>query len=259
MKLSGLQVVNAVFGFCIPSDETWPDPLHRLGYQVTGVEREITTRINGMSVSKVIDIACVSASLDHFLCVEAKSRTVDPKQAQAYSAVKSQDFLDLYWNPPGMSASPSHDFTYFAGSEDVENTRMGLEKSGVSFPVVSCDGARFDLYVGVFRAPKLQTLFSEGIPLGANHEWPTKYVPFTSESPDSEMVARIAVAVARQIMAGASFTTDDICESAIPHWELCGNQEKQAFKNKVRNLVGHAIREELEGYVERPRGVPVAG
>lgn len=254
MKLSGLQVVNAVFGFCTPSDETWPDPLHHLGYQVTGIEREITTRVDGVPVSKVIDIACVSVSLDHFLCVEAKSRTVDPKQAQGYAAVKSRDFLDLYWDLPGMSESPSHDFTYFAGSEDVENTRIGLERSGISFPVVSCDGTRFDLYHGTFRSSELQVLFSEGVPLGANHEWPTKYVPFTSESPDSEMVARIAIAVARQILAGASFTATDICELSIPQWELCGIQEKATFKNKVRNIVSRAIREELEGYVERSQG-----
>jgi hypothetical protein len=252
MKLDGLQAVNAFFGFCVPSDGTWPQPLHDMGYAVLAIEREISARINGTVETKVVDFACAAESPGHILCIEAKSRSIDERQAAAYAAVSTKDFVEQLWYPqPAGSPGLNHDFGYVTGSDDQEHVIIGLAKVGVELPVLSCDGTRFDLEDGSFQSAAVHALFAEGVPLGRDHVWPRHFVKFTSFSTDGEMVAPLMAAVASRLIAAKRFSIEEICSASISHWEFCGQGEQHRFRHRFAKLIDRAAREELNPFMAR--------
>jgi hypothetical protein len=252
MKLDELRAVNAFFGFCVPSAGTWPSPLFDLGYAVFGVEREITTRLDGQPRTRVLDFACGSATQNHVLGVEAKSRTVEEGQARTYAAVRPSDFVDQLWLTDGFAADTlSRDITYLTGSEDCGHVIRSLAELGIDLPVVGCDGTRFDLEAGTLTCPRTDTLLREGIPLGADHEWPDHHVRFKSDSGDAKMVAFVLASVAGFVIRGNSFTIDEVCGRAVGHWEWCGQTEQRAFRQSITRLIDRAASEELGPFVRR--------
>jgi hypothetical protein len=254
MKLDELRAVNAFFGFCVPSAGTWPSPLFELGYAVFGVEREITTRLDGQSRTRVLDFACGSTTQNHVLGVEAKSRSVDEGQARTYAVVQPGDFVDQLWLTDGFSANTlSRDITYITGSEDCGHVIRSLAEFGIDLPVVGCDGTRFDLESGRLNHTTIDALFREGIPLGKDHEWPDHHVRFKSDSGDARMVAFVLTAVASFVIRGNAFTIDDICSRAVEHWQWCGQSEQKLFRQNITRLVDQAERNELAQFIRRLR------
>lgn len=251
MRIEELALINAFFGFCTPMGDTWPSPLVPLGYEVVGVQRELTTTLNGRDKTVVVDVLCGSQVLQHVLCVEAKSATVHSNQARAYATLSGQRLAVQGVIPTGVSADQlSHDVVYATASSHAPQVQHGLTFLGLQFPILAADQSAFRLTHGAFCQPELNKVFAAKVVV-ANHEWPRHFVPFTATSSDAEKAPRVMSTLLQFLQRGGSFTIHDFVRKAVPHYDYCGTAEQRQFRKSVGRLLDRVAREELHGEFRR--------
>lgn len=252
---SELRLVNAVIGFCLPSGGTWPTPLAPLGYVPCGVEREITTVLDGRDRTVPVDLICASAGANHALCFEAKSATLHEDQVRRYRALTPTNLLARGGLPPDVvPARLTHDVAYIVERMHAAALGRQFAEMGEVLPLVVGDDDRFALDRGAFGQGEVQRVFAEGVTVDPD-AWPRHFVPFKSDSPDEEMVPAVAQALAGLIIQGRDFAVADLAERSVPHWPICGDAERQRFRTRLAALADRGMREHLDDYYERP-GAP---
>jgi hypothetical protein len=253
MASESLKFVNAIIGFCTPT-KTWPHPLADLGYVACGVEREITVDLGGQNRQVVVDLICASPELDHALCAETKTRIVPVDQARRYRAMASRDLINMANLPTSINPNDlTHDVIYVAAQDNAEEVIRQLEDSANPFPVLGCAEARFALHGGVVSQAELHVLLNNGIAIHLGQDdWPLGYLPFTSQSEDSEIVVPLAQMIAVFLIRGADFTVEDLAQTALPNWHWFGRREQRELNRRFSQLVDSAMRRELNGYYRRP-------
>ena len=127
-----LRFVNAIIGFCTPTGGTWPAPLAEYGYVVFGVERSIKTILEGKDRSVTVDLICASARVNHALCIEAKSATLDADQARRYHALTAVNLLRLAALPPDIEpAKLTHDVAYVTHRDHATSLVQQFDAIGI--------------------------------------------------------------------------------------------------------------------------------
>ncbi len=258
MSSEELRLINAVFGFCVRMRGSWPRPLVPLGYVPCGVEWELKVLLDGRDRTVRPDFICASGKLHHALCIEAKSATVKEEQARKYLAVTSLSLLNSVALPQNTDARRlTHDVLYLASQANTEKVVLQLTGMGVALPVVGADEHVFTLVWGEVGQAQLQNLFTHGIQIDVTpDEWPTHFVPFNSRSSLGEIVPTLSGALSRRIIAGGTFTLEELAADAVRHCHLCGKDEKKALREKIKSLVEDGRRKELKGYYDRVASEP---
>lgn len=251
MIVTELQFINAFFGFCTSTGGLWPNPLQTLGYEVIGIEREVTVSGPARDRTVVPDIICGASALSHVLCVDAKSQTIDGEQELAYMQMESDSLFIQGVVPSAVDRTAlSHD-NALATSRSHGNTLVrNMARESVSLPVLLADEKEFAIGDGEFREKALNDLFTAGVEVAA-YEWPTKFVKFTSRSSESEMVPVIGRVLIERLRDGGDFTSDDVIMSSIDHFHLVGRLERRDLRKKVTSILDQGCIEELSLYYRR--------
>lgn len=258
MASEEIRFINAIIGFCTRTGGIWPAPLAAYGYVACGVEREIKTILLGKDRTVVVDLICASDVTHHALCVEVKSATLDRDQADRYQALTSSNVLNLGGLPPGVDPiSLSHDVVYVAGRPNAAALIRQFQENKIILPFVAGDDSLFNLVRGSLHQQDVNRVFAEGIALEAHHSWPLHFVPFKSDSPDEDIVPATVRAIAGFVLQAEDFTIGQLAERTVPHWRACGAAEQRRFRETIARLTNAAMREELQGYYERPGPLPL--
>ncbi len=89
-----LGFVNAFIGFCTPSAETWPTTFVDGHYRVTGVEHQVVVTVNGEIRSPTPELISTSDVKQHCVILEAKSGSVNDRQARAYGVISARHLVN---------------------------------------------------------------------------------------------------------------------------------------------------------------------
>jgi len=246
-----LRFVNAIIGFCKRTGN-WPAPLAPYGYIACGYDRELKTIMNGQDRTVPVDLLCASGLIHHALCVETKSRTLHEDQVHRYRAVNARNLLQLGGLPSSVDPQElTHDVVYVAQRANTGDLIRQFDAVNVTMPIVAGDEQLFDLVHGAIGQKDIHRLFANGVAVNAD-AWPTHFVAFNGRSPDAAIVPYVAIALAKFIMSGDSFSIEELLVQAVPHWSICGRGERQRLRTRTAKLVDRAGREEFEGYFDRP-------
>lgn len=255
MATDELKYINAIIGLFIPSGGSWPCPFQGRNYELVGVQREVTTLLEGRVKTIVPEAIVASHSENHVLLVDVKSRRISRDQARSYASVTgdqvvTQGLLSSEFQPNATYL----DGAFVGDGNGTELIARRLHSWSLSIPTVAESNSHFRKIGGAFRNPLLETAFSAGIEIGDEVSWPNHFVPVNGGSDDGELAPIVMTSVSRFILAGESFSAAQVAESTIDYWAWCGDQERSTLINKIHNLLKKAQVEELSGYY---RQVPI--
>ena len=252
MTSEDLRFINAMIGFCTRSSSGWPAPLAEFGYVPCGIERGITVLLEGKDRTVTVDLICASEVTHHALCVESKSATLDSDQVHRYRNMTTTNLLRLGALPPGVDPTrASHDIAYICDRANAQSLGDQFAELNARLPLIAGDNQSFEIVQGAISQSDVHRLFSDGIDV-STLDWPRHYVPFKSDSPDTDVVPSLTRALARFIIDGRNFTVEELALECVPYWRLCGPGEQHAFRHKLAELTTRAMRDDLAEYYERP-------
>ena len=230
---------------------TWPDPFAILAYQPVGVEMQVDTIVNGAPRRVVPELICASSTENHVFVLEAKSATVNDRQAKAYEAMTADDLLTQGLLPPGVDPnSLSSDSIYVCSTENAERMTEELAVAGVALPLIVGDSERFKLVDGSITHSILHRTFEEGIDV-LGYQWPMHFVPMNSRASIGEIAAVVIRTAVSFLLTDQQFTADEIGAKSIAHCDICGGAEQQSFRRKITDVLAEAGADELSDYFVR--------
>lgn len=253
MSSEELRFVNAFIGFCIPTGGTWPSPFVEADYEITGLEHEVATIVNGRPQSPTPELICSSSQVQHCVLLEAKSGSVRDQQARGYKAITSEQLVGQ-----GLAASEVRatdacvDVIYMTQVHNSRRLSDDFGRAGVDFPMIVSDGACFKLYEGSIENDHMHRTFLDGV-LVDEDAWPMGFVRCDRDSSDGDLAAICIQAMVSLLLRCGEVNIEPLAAQSIDLWDQRGNDDKRRFRRRLAALLNEAAATEFRGEIERDR------
>ena len=251
MSFEELRFVNAFIGFCIPSGGTWPSPFVELSYEVTGLEHEVHTLVDGVPCSAVPEMICSSSIAEHCVLLEAKSGSVSGKQARAYKAVSvNQLVVEGLAADEIDTATAIVDAIYITEQQNAGRLQDDFGRAGVDFPLLSHGDSSFALVNGSILYEAMNQVFVDGITVDED-AWPSNFVKCDRDSSDGVLAAICIRRMISLLIRMGQFDIEELASTTIDLWDRRGSADKKTFRKRLVNLVSEAENTEFRGEIVR--------
>lgn len=245
-----LRLLNALIGMTQGIDG-WPQPLKALGFRLTSLQRDVGVSVGGQQVIVTPEAVFQSLSEDGCLVVESKSASFDAPQARKYWTMNARDLVSY-----GACEEPadvnSHVVAPVYFCARVHTSVLGpqvedfnaTEQAGL--PLVDHDNHRLALTSGTIRMSSLHALLDGEVHYDEGN-WPTRFVPFDSESPIAEIVGPV-VAELTYLMLNPdvlTFTAEDLAQGhqdagsdgCVPFYRRMGQHAQRRYRQRIAEVV----------------------
>lgn len=220
--------INTLLALLRPNDIN-PPALADAGFQLAGLE--IPAR--GTEGSVVIDALLLHAETSHLVQVEAKSgANVENVQAVRYGTVRVQDVVQSAYVTLPARTPPTSETVYICLAEHYDRVRLGLDKLGLSYPIMKISPGSLALDHADTASSQLAQAFAGGhVPLAGP---PPRLIPFDEDS-DVEIIKPRVLAVLVEAMSHrlTELTLHSLAERATPHYGIYGRRAQGQIKRKI--------------------------
>lgn len=205
-----------------------------------------------------VDVICLNRQKNHCLLWECKSgRSIDPKQARIYNAVKAEHVQrtgNITFPEP---ATGGVEVIYCCLSQDARAVTASLADEGLKIPVVSL-GERAELASGQIRDKEIYKTFMAGVPLP-----PLNLVPrfltantHTSKADLARPVFATLVSLLRRQIGKIS--ARHVFEETFNDWTCMGTDLRRSLQEKTKEILLELSKNELKefAHIERARHSP---
>jgi hypothetical protein len=228
--------LNAVIAL-IRGHGGWPNAFEGDGLDVRWLEVPVTTSEGVVTV----DVLAYSTKHDLLVPIEVKSgANADEEQARKYANMTAEDVLRLATVTGTRAGKTAIEPMYVALKENEARIALGLEKAGLSCPVLVIDtgGAELKCEPDHQLSPFVVALPSP----------PPAVVPIDAESPP-ERYLELAIAhiVARAASGERSISLDSVLEAINPYWTVTHDAVRGQIRTKARGALKEACEGEFKG------------
>ena len=192
-----------------------------------------------------VDIICLSRAKNHAILWECKSgRTIEPKQAHVYSAVRA-DHVQRTGNITfPRSDSASVEVAYVCLREDAKAVADSLQRIGITLPVVSL-GDRAELFSGKIQDQDVNNAFLAGISLPGLENVP-RFLLANTQTSKAELARLLfptLVSLLRRQVGRIS--PRHILEETFNDWACMGTDLRRYLSDMVKGLLLDVCKNEL--------------
>jgi hypothetical protein len=220
--------INTLLGLLLPNDIN-PPMLASAGFQLAGLE----IPAGGAEGAVVIDVLLFHAETNHLVQVESKSgANIEDAQALRYSTLRVQDVVRSAYVTLPARTPPTSETVYLCLAEHHNRVRLGLEKLGLSYPIMKVSPESVSLDHADATNPQLALAFANGpIPLAGP---PPRLIPFDEDS-DVEIIKPHVLAVLVEAMSRrlTELTLHSLAERVTPHYGIYGRRAQGQIKKKI--------------------------
>jgi hypothetical protein len=253
MSLEELQFVNAFIGFCIPSGGTWPAPFVEASYEITGLEHEVDTVVDGVACAPVAEMIRSSSKAQHCILLEAKSGSVSDRQARAYKAVTINQLLVAGVAADEIDVSTAFvDTIYVTGQNNSERLSADFGRAGVEFPLLVHGDSSFRLVEGSILQEAMHRTFLDGIVID-EAAWPMNFVRCDRDSSDGELAALCIRKMVNLLLKRGEVDIERLASTAIDLWDRRGQEDRRRLRRRLASLLADAEANEFRGEIVRDR------
>lgn len=253
MSVEELQLVNGFIGFFIPSGGTWPTPFVEHEYEITGLEHGIETSVDGEIRTPVPELISTSTKVQHCVLLEAKSGSVNDRQAKAYKAITTGQIIIQGLATAGLDESKARlDVIYITSQSNSARLSADLGRAGVDFPLIEHDDTYFKLIEGTTEHSQMREVFEAGIEI-VEAAWPTHFVRCDRDSSEGVLAALCMQKLISILYRKGEAEVEQIAAESIDLWDLRGQSDQSRLKNKLASLISEAEVSELKGQLVRIR------
>jgi len=240
-----LKMLNLWIGLC-KGDHGLPAEVHSLGFRNHSIEQRIYLGEDGVCVPELI---VYSKKLSHTLAFEWKSgRNTEDDQLQRYAKLTAKHLVNVGMVP--KDAAATMDVVLVCAAQHFGTIKIGLEKRGISFPVISVDEGGLSLAMNSFQCSQLNQIFTPGLQIDFAVA-PTSHVPLSEKSEDWE-VAEIVIPVILQKMLDRQtlIRASTICTAICPLWDNMQATARKSFQAKVCSVLEQAALGEFGSFLQ---------
>lgn len=253
MSLEELRFVNAFIGFCTPSGETWPAPLAGASYQVTGLEHEVHTVVNGVPCAPVPEMICSSTKVQHCVLLEAKSGSVSDRQARAYKAVTINQLVVEGLAADEIDVSGAHvDVIYMSNELNSRRLSTDFGRAGLTFPLIAHGDSAFRLVEGSILQEAMHETFLEGVIIDED-AWPMHFVRCDRDSSDGDLAAVCISKMVALLIRQGQLEVEQLASSTIDLWDRRGHEDQRRLRRRLTSLLVEAENCEFKREIIRDR------
>lgn len=220
--------INALLGLLLPNEVT-AAALADAGFELAGLE----VPAGGPGGSVTVDAVLVHTETNHLVVVEAKSgANVEVRQARAYAQLKALDVVQSAYVTLARRTAPTIEVSYLCLAEHVDRIRLGLDRLGLSAPIINVSDNMVRLDGADAASAQLRGAFpGDRVPLLGQVP---RLIQFDQDSDVEIVKPRVLTAlVAAMAQRLSQLTLTSLAERAAPHFALFGRRAQQRIKKKV--------------------------
>jgi hypothetical protein len=246
--------INTLLGLLLPNDIN-PPALASAGFQLAGLE----IPAGGAEGTVVIDVLLFHAETNHLVQAEAKSgANAEDAQAVRYSTLRVADVVRSAYITLPARTPPTSETVYLCLAEHHYRVRLGLEKLGLSYPIMKISQGAVALDHADTATPQFAQAFADDpVPLAGP---PPRLIPFDQDS-DVEIVKPHVLAVLVEAMSHrlTELTLHSLAERATPHYGIYGRRAQGQIRKKIADAARRAAAPSDRTLRTFPRTTPVNG
>ena len=224
--------LNAFIGLVSPAGSSWPNPLHKAGYELVALELPLDA--SGERV--VADAVAFNDDTNRFLVVETKSgRNIRAEQAKRYGLADARQLVRHTDVTVGREDELAIAPLYVCLSENVDRIQQGLRVAGCDYTVLAVGEDEVAMHGAVPAPQDLADMFSRPLRVPG---WPPTIIRVDADSDASEFDMIASQALMVEVNLGKSqISSPELAARAIPQLHIYGT----GYRNSLIKNVEQAL------------------
>lgn len=242
-------LICCMMGLAEPLGGSFPNSLHKLGYEIAILEWDDVLNSEGKKVSP--DIVLTDKENNHSLVIDCKSSKLKKDQIERYKKVKKEDLID--W---GISTTDprqlTHDNTLVVSYENGGTILVTLPQWNCAFPTLQIGLVNIERIVNEFSRNDLNQIFPIEIRL---NQVPQYLYPIGRESPDHIIAEQIFQGLLSKLLSSETeefeIALREIVVDIFPYWNAMGTSIREKVTKNCQRVMTVASKSETIGkYIE---------